>query len=387
MENYNLFNYFFKNFNLLSKKEYLLKSNNINKYSFFNSYSSFDKLNEKSNKYEQYNKYLTFDDVGLVPLYSNIKSRMDTNISINIGTDIYNTPFIPANMDSVIGNELASICNERNAMIIFHRFAPIEQKLSWLKCYPNSYMSIGLNSEDDYNILYNQGCRKFCIDIAHGHTESMINLIKKIRNDNIDTQIIAGNVCTYNAVHDLANAGANIIKIGVGPGAACTTRIMTGVGVPQFSAVLNCVKAKEDLLKNNIKIHLIADGGIKEPRDACLCIALGVDGIMMGSIFAKTYESAAKKINKNNQLYARYRGQASSEFMDEYFGSSKLRQPEGISFDIKIEHSANYIFDYFEGGLRSSLTYLGSSNLSEYKSNATFFETTSNYMYESHPRM
>jgi IMP dehydrogenase len=271
-------------------------------------------------------RFLTFDDVGLVPKFNQIASRLYTNIGIQLGKDVYKTPFIPANMDSVIGPRLAHICSERVAPIIFHRFAPIEEQTRWVIAYPEAFMSLGVQeSLENLKILYEAGCRRFCIDIAHGHSQVVLDTIKKIKDLDKENQVIAGNVCTYDGVMDLAEAGADIIKVGVGPGAACITRMMTGFGVPQFSAIHECSCAKRDLLNNqNIRVYLIADGGIKHPRDAVIALAAGADAVMMGSIFARTFESAAPKYMKDEKTFGRYRGQASNEFMNEYFGDTSF---------------------------------------------------------------
>ena len=333
-------------------------------------------------------RFLTFDDVGLVPKFNKIASRLHTNIGTQLGRDTYKSPFIPANMDSVIGPRLAHICSDRGAPIIFHRFAPIEDQLKWIVAYPEAYMSLGVQeSASNFEALYNAGCRRFCIDIAHGHSQVVIDAIKKIKDLDVNNQVIAGNVCTYDGVMDLAKAGADIVKVGVGPGAACITRMMTGFGVPQFSAIKECSYAKNDLLNNkNIKVHLIADGGIKHPRDAVLALAAGADAVMMGSIFARTLESAAPKHEFGDKVYGRYRGQASSEFMNEYFGDTKKRQAEGVAFDVEITKSAKDVFEEYEGGLRSALTYCGADNINDFRDNAEIFESTSSFMTESNYR-
>jgi IMP dehydrogenase len=332
-------------------------------------------------------RFLTFDDVGLIPRFNTIPSRLNTNIDTILAGETFKSPFIPANMDSVIGLELAKVCATRGAPIIFHRFAPFEEQIQWLLTYPNAYISVGVqDSSQKIDNFYNAGCRHFCIDIAHGHSEDVINTIKKIKALDKENKVIAGNVCTYEGVWDLAKAGADIIKVGVGPGAACITRMMTGFGVPQFSAIKECSLAKNNLYESNIKIELIADGGIKYPRDAVLAIAAGADAVMMGSIFAKTFESAAPKHKIEDKLYGRYRGQASNEFMNEYFGDTKKRQAEGVAFDVEITKSAIDIFNEYEGGLRSALTYCGTDNLQSFREHSTIFESTSNFMTESNCR-
>ena len=333
-------------------------------------------------------RFLTFDDVGLVPKFNKILSRLHTDLKTQLGRDSFKSPFIPANMDSVIGPKLAQICKERGAPIIFHRFAPIEEQVKWTKEFPEAYMSLGVQeSSANLEALYEAGCRRFCIDIAHGHSQVVLDAIKKIKDFDKMNQVIAGNVCTYNGVMDLAEAGANIIKVGVGPGAACITRMMTGFGVPQFSAIKECSSAKHDLLYGkSIKIELIADGGIKHPRDAVLALAAGADAVMMGSIFARTFESAAPKREVEGKTIGRYRGQASSEFMNEYFGDTKKRQAEGVAFDVEITKSAVDIFEEYEGGLKSALTYCGTDNLNNFREESEIFESTGNFMIESNYR-
>jgi IMP dehydrogenase len=163
--------------------------------------------------------------------------------------------------------------------------------------------------------------------------------------------------------------------------------MMTGFGVPQFSAIQQCYEAKM-IVKNVYKkdIELIADGGIKHPRDAVLALAAGADAVMMGSIFARTLDSAAPKHEKDGKIFGRYRGQASSEFMDEYFGSSKKRQAEGVGFDVEITKSAVDVFEEYEGGLKSALTYCGTDNLNNFREESEIFESTGNFMIESNYR-
>lgn len=330
---------------------------------------------------------LTFDDVGLIPRFNTIKSRLDVSLATTLGKEIYGTPFIPANMDSVICSDLATVCARRGSPIVYHRFSPLEEQLKFILEFPNAFMSIGVTKDTNlFTQLYEAGARRFCIDIAHGHSAPVIDIIRTIKSFDAGCVIMAGNVCTGSGFTDLVLAGADIVKVGVGPGAACTTRIMTGIGVPQFSAIQECAAAKASLLESGRPCSLVADGGIKYPRDACLAIAAGADAVMMGSVFARTFESAAKKTTRDGRVYGRYRGQASSEFMEEFFGNGRLRQPEGVAFDVEIKQSADDVFDYYEGGLRSSLTYLGATDLKTFVRNAEFFESTGSYIHESHAR-
>jgi IMP dehydrogenase len=272
---------------------------------------------------------------------------------------------------------------------IFHRFSPIEKRIEWLNDFPDFFHSCGVTDWEDTLILIKAGCKRYCIDIAHGHSIMVGEMIQKIKSNCPEAQIIAGNVCTVEGFDYLYTMGADAIKIGVGPGSACSTRMVTGVGVPQFSAVYEISKYRD--LINNKKgkyIPIIADGGIRDSRDICLALAAGANTVMMGSIFCKTFESACPKFkDEDGNTFGKYRGQASANFQNEYFGRVKEGTvPEGIDFTVKISKSAKDVIDEFSGALRSSMTYLGASNMEEYHMNADFFESTSNYLPESKPR-
>jgi IMP dehydrogenase len=348
-------------------------------------------------------KYLTFDDVGMIPKFNKIISRTQTNITTRIHNTTYNYPFVPANMDTVISKSMVDKISKLNGMVIYHRFCSIEEKIQMCKDYPNIYMSVGI-SEDERNtidVLLKSNVKNYCIDVAHGHSEQVGDIIKYIRSNLKDASIIAGNVCTSDGYKYLVNCGADVIKAGVGGGSACTTRMKTGFGIPQFSAVVECNKAKLELQEQGINSWLIADGGIKNPRDAGLSIGAGADMVMMGNLFAKTLESAGKKyIKKNNcyemidinetlpegKVYSHYRGQASHNFMKSYYGDKKTRVAEGVDFYTECIGPVEALIDEYSGSLRSSLTYCGTNNLEEFKNNIEFFESTSSYMPESNSR-
>ena len=327
---------------------------------------------------------LTFEDVTLVPQFNNIPSRttpiLDTWLTKNTKVKM---PLVPANMDTVIGDELADILIENGSMPIFHRFTEISQQRDWVKKYnDNCFISCGLNNIDTTLELLKLGARGVCIDIAHGHSESMLNFIRELKRRVPEKEVIAGNVCTPIAFHDLVNAGADAVKVGVGGGSACTTRIVTGFGVPQFSAVLECGEIAEKL-----RIPMIADGGIKNSRDLVLSLAAGASTVMIGGLFSKTYESASEKIDYEGDKFCIYRGQASKEFQDDFYGSVKKGTvPEGIQFKSKCSGSSQDLIDQLCGGLRSGLTYGGAKSIKELQRKREFVKTTGNFMTESFPR-
>jgi IMP dehydrogenase len=196
----------------------------------------------------------------------------------------------------------------------------------------------------------------------------MINAIKHLREWNSGIEIIAGNVCTAQGFHDLVNAGATAVKVGIGPGAACTTRKVTGFGVPQFTAVQDCAKQAR-----RMKIPLIADGGIKGSRECVLALAAGASSVMIGSLFANTHEAAKQGVP--------FRGQASEAFQRSFYGKVKKGTvPEGkmIHFDCDTR-PAQSIIDELLGGIRSGMTYGGATTIKELQRKAEFIAVTSSY--------
>ena len=187
------------------------------------------------------------------------------------------------------------------------------------------------------------------------------------------------------AYHDLVNAGADAVKVGVGPGAACTTRMVTGFGVPQFSAIYECAKIAEKL-----RVPLIADGGIRNSRDLILALAAGASSVMLGKMFAMTLESVATKRPSEKDptlMEAKYRGQASIDFQIDFYGAMKDKTvAEGVDFWGPVSGSAIDLIAQLMGGLRSGMTFGGARSIKELQRKAEFVEVSSNYLQESRPR-
>lgn len=342
---------------------------------------------------------LTFDDVALVPQYNNVPSRTEPDLSTWITKDIrMNMPLIPANMDTVIGEELAEVLIRNGGFPIFHRFAPLETQMGWIEKFKgNVFVSCGIKDDPSLFELLDKRPVGVCIDVAHGHSDKMFKLVSTIKKRYGQAiQIIAGNVCTPMAYQDLVNAGADAVKVGVGPGAACTTRVVTGFGVPQFTAIYECAKVAQKL-----RVPIIADGGIRNSRDLVLALAAGASSAMLGKLFALTNESAAEKQEQNlipmvgkqiagapyTQSIAKYRGQASEDFQNEYYGGLKEKTvAEGTDFWAPVSGSAQDLIDELLGGLRSGLTYGGARSIKELQRKAEFMKVTPSYGAESNPR-
>ena len=332
-----------------------------------------------------FRKAYTFDDVALVPQFNNVPSRTEPLLETWLTKTLkMNIPIICSNMDTAISEPLAEILLELGSIPIFHRFTSLEIQEQWVKKYKgNTFISCGILRIDETRKLLDLGAIGACIDVAHGHSDRMFRFIQELKRTHPDKEIIAGNVCTAMAYHDLVNAGADAVKVGVGPGAACTTRMVTGFGVPQLSAIYDCAKIAEKL-----RVPLIADGGIRNSRDVVLALAAGASTVMIGKLFAMTSESAApKRKSQTGSMEAKFRGQASEDFQNDFYGGLKDKTvAEGIDFWGPVSGSANQLLSELLGGLRSGLTYGGARSIKELQRKAEFVEVTPSYLHESRPR-
>lgn len=325
------------------------------------------------------NLALTFDDVCLVPQFNNVSSRLSPALTswLTKNTEI-GIPILAANMDTVIGDNLADVLVKRGTIPIFHRFTTKDQMLGWVLKYPNCFISIGVSAEDMVKfdkILQHVRPSGVVVDIAHGHDKRVLDFIDLFKHRyDAGIDLIAGNVCTPQAYQDLVNAGVDAVKVGVGPGAACTTRMVTGFGVPQFSAVYEIGQ-----LAKKLRVPIIADGGIRGSRDVALALAAGASSVMIGKLFAQTEEAAGQ---------GHYRGQASRHFQTEYYGGVKEGTvPEGSNAQLQVNKSADELIDEILGGLRSAMTYGGAKDIKEFQRKAEFRQVTSTYMTESGTRL
>ena len=224
------------------------------------------------------------------------------------------------------------------------------------------------------------------IDTAHGQSQGVLDTIKKVKERFPDIQLIAGNVATYEGTRDLILAGADCVKVGIGPGSICTTRVVTGIGVPQITAVLEAAKAAREF-----GVPIIADGGIKYSGDITKAIAAGANVVMMGSLFAGTDESPGEEIFVEGRRFKSYRGMGSLGAMnsgssDRYFQSkTKKYVPEGVEGRVPFKGSVGEIVYQLMGGLRSGMGYTGSRNIKELQENTKYMKITPATLQENHP--
>ena len=336
---------------------------------------------------------LTFDDVLLLPRHSTVLPN-ETNISLNLSKKLkLNVPFLSAAMDTVTEYEMALEMAKQGGLGIIHRnLSAKEQSLQVKKIKKKNLKvgaAIGTSSNDIYRakLLSDNDVDMIIIDTAHGDSKKVFQTIYNIKKINKKNLICVGNIATGEAANSLYNVGADIVKVGIGPGSICTTRMIAGIGVPQITALSN---VKKKLKKKNIKI--ISDGGIKFSGDIIKAIAAGADAIMMGSIFAGTKESPGKKFKIRNKYYKNYRGMGSigamsagssnRYFQDNFKDRSKFIA-EGVEGRVEYKGPLSKIIYQLQGGLRSSMGYIGAKNLKDIKKNAKFIKITKAGFYES----
>ena len=336
---------------------------------------------------------LTFDDVLLLPRYSNVLPS-DTNISLNLTKKItLKAPFLSSAMDTVTESRMAIAIAKSGGLGVIHRNLSIkDQTKEIIKVKSKNLLvgaAVGTNKEDllRSKSLIDNGCDLIVVDTAHGHSEKVLKILSKLKKINGKIPICVGNIATGEAAKKLYNSGADIIKVGIGPGSICTTRMVAGIGVPQISAVMNVKKA---LKKKNVKI--ISDGGIKFSGDIAKALAAGADAIMMGSIFAGNDESPGKKFKYKGKLYKQYRGMGSigamssgsaNRYFQKNFKDKSKFVPEGVEGRVIYKGSVSKIIYQLKGGLRSSMGYIGAKNLNQIIKNAEFIKITKAGFYES----
>ena len=335
----------------------------------------------------------TFDDVLLVPRYSSVLPA-ETNLDIQLGNNInLKIPFLSSAMDTVTESNMAIAIAQKGGIGIIHRnFATYEQ-VKEIKKVKNKKLivgaAIGTSNEDliRAKFILDAGVDLIVVDTAHGHSEKVIQTLNKLKKIVNKVPICVGNIASGKAALKLYNEGADILKVGIGPGSICTTRMIAGIGVPQITAVMEVKKSMK-----NKKIKIISDGGIKFSGDIIKALAAGADAIMMGSIFAGTDESPGKKFKYKNKFYKFYRGMGSIGAMSEgssnryfqkkYKDKSKF-VPEGVEARVPYKGAVGEILYQLQGGLRASMGYIGAKMINEVQKKAKFIKITKAGFYES----
>ncbi len=337
---------------------------------------------------------LTYDDVLLAPKYSEIlpsETKIETKLSNNLSLKI---PIISSAMDTVTEANMAIEVAKLGGIGVIHRNLDIKKQILEIGKVKSKNLKVGAavgagpHEIKRAEALLKEKIDLIVVDTAHGHTKKVAEIVKKIKRlKSKKTTLCAGNVATIEAAKFLSKLGVDIIKVGIGPGSICTTRLVAGIGVPQLSAIL---AAKKGIGKK--KIRLIADGGIKFSGDISKALAAGADAVMIGSLFAGSNESPGKLIKKNGKYFKSFRGMGSIGAMnkgsaDRYFQKKQKDLskyvPEGVEGLVKYKGPVEKIIYQLIGGLKSSMGYLGSKNIKDLKNKPKFVKITKAGFYES----
>ncbi|TYP99189.1 GMP reductase [Tenacibaculum adriaticum] len=325
---------------------------------------------------------LGFKDVMIRPKRSTLKSRSQVTLDreftfLNSKKTWKGVPIMAANMDTVGTFEMATALAEHNVFTAIHKHYSFEQ---WKDFVTNA------NEQTIRNIAVSTGTGKsdaekttkiltafpqidfICIDVANGYSEHFVSFVKKMREKHPDKTIIAGNVVTGEMVEELLLAGADIIKVGIGPGSVCTTRVKTGVGYPQLSAIIECADAAHGLGG-----QIISDGGCKTPGDVAKAFGGGADFVMLGGMLAGHEQSGGNLIEKDGEKFKIFYGMSSETAMNKHVGGvANYRASEGKTVEIPYRGNVHNTVNDILGGVRSTCTYVGASRLKELTKRTTF---------------
>jgi IMP dehydrogenase len=357
---------------------------------------------------------LTFDDILLVPGHSNF-SRNNIDLSSNFSKRIkISIPLVSAPMDTVTESRLAIELAKLGGIGIIHRNLSVEDQALEVKKVKSKKLlvgaAIGVSSGFEIRIkaLVKVGADAVIIDSAHGFSKGVIEAVKFIKKNYKNIDVVAGNIATYEGARALISAGADGLRIGMGPGAICTTRIISGMGIPQITAILETSRAAK-----KFGIPVIADGGIRYSGDMVKALAVGASAVMMGGFFAASLESPGKLITlKPNELPSRfqrishmqkhyqfkeYRGMGSEGAMkegakikseDEFHGKNykdRILVAEGVEGLVPVKGSVKDLVDQAMGGIKSGMYYVGAKNIPELWKKSQFIQITQASLMESHP--
>ena len=337
---------------------------------------------------------LTFDDVTMMPKYSAVLPS-EVNTSIELSKNLFlKIPVLTSAMDTVTESKMAIAIAKAGGIGVIHRNLDIKKqieeikKVKKLKLLVGAAVGAGPLEFKRAEAILKEKVDLIVVDTAHGHSKKVGQIIRIIkRKKTSKTTLCAGNIATSEAAKFLIKLGVDIIKVGIGPGSICTTRLVAGIGVPQLSAILEVKKSVK-----NSKTKIISDGGIKYSGDIAKALAAGADAVMIGSLFAGTKETPGRLIKKNGKLYKSFRGMGSVGAMnkgsaDRYFQKKQKDiskyVPEGVEGFVKFKGNASNVIYKLIGGLKSSMGYLGAKKVINLKKKPNFVKITKAGFYES----
>lgn len=342
------------------------------------------------------NTYLTFDDVLLLPNYSEVVPA-DIDLKTRLAPHLFlNIPILSSPMDTVTELKMLVALATMGGLGILHRNLSISKQAQIMKealdmnLQAGAAVGIGPDFKDRVAALTALRPTIICIDSAHGHTRNVLEATRYIKQYHAETTLMVGNTGTYEGTRALFEAGADIVKVGMGSGSICTTRIMSGVGVPQLSALFEASKAAREFNR-----PIIADGGIRTSGDIVKALAAGASAVMLGSLLAGTDESVGDLVEYHGKRYKSYRGMGSiksmakgsaSRYGQEYHEDPKKKLvPEGIEGLVPSRGPLELWLNQILGGLRAGFAYLGSKNLEILHEKARFIRISQSGVIESHP--
>ena len=334
---------------------------------------------------------LTYDDVNIIPKYSELEHRSDCDLSTQFTKNIrLKIPVVSSPMDTITELDMAIELDMLGGMGIIHRFMSIEKqsKMSNTLYTYNVKFGAAIGVTGDWferaQELVKNGCDVLFIDVAHGHHKLVKNALRRLKNEISNTfEVVAGSVATSKAARQICEWGADGVRVGIGNGSLCETRIRTGVGVPSITSILDCAS-----LCDNFGVPVIADGGIRNVGDSCKSLGAGADCFMLGSLLSGTKETPGEieKVGKwpNEQLYKKYRGSSSIDSKKE---RGEEKNVEGNTKIVPYKGKIKRIIQDIQEGIRSSFSYVGANNISEFHSKVEFVEVTKAGQIEALPHL
>ena len=336
---------------------------------------------------------LSFDDVLLTPSYSEVKSRHDICLKISdwegepilVGDVELDLPIFASPMDTVVDRQTALIFAENGVTPILHRYKSDQSQLDdylylskqlSIQAAPIGVAISSTANAEHVGDLYDAGCRLFCIDVAHGHHDMSLSAVSELRWLYHDIFIIAGNVATLEGFNALADAGAHAVRVGIGGGSVCSTRIVTGHGVPTFQSIVDCASSDRNC-------YIIADGGMRSSGDVVKALGAGADFVMLGSMFAGKIESPGDTKKIDDVIYKNYRGMASVAAQLDWRG--KVSVAEGVDSWRVCTENLDASIASLRAGIQSGISYSGCDNLSDFYVNSQFIRITSAAIKENAP--
>lgn len=330
----------------------------------------------------EYDIKLGFKDVMFRPKRSTLKSRSQVNLErtfrlMHTKTEWTGIPIMAANMDTVGTFEMALALADQKLFTAIHKHYSVDEWNQFLAQAPQgieNYIAIstGTGAQDFEKLAQlmkaNAQLRFICIDVANGYSEHFVSFVKQTRKTYPDKVIMAGNVVTGEMVEELLLAGADIIKVGIGPGSVCTTRVKTGVGYPQLSAIIECADAAHGLGG-----QIISDGGCSTPGDVAKAFGAGADFVMLGGMLAGHDESGGETIERDGKAFKQFYGMSSATAMNKHAGGvADYRASEGKTVEVAYRGAVENTVQDILGGIRSTCTYVGASQLKELSKRTTF---------------